>query len=431
MVAAKAGVAGIASAFGPLVIAAGAAYLIWKNWDDIAPRLQPIIDQLMAVGEGLGIVEGKAGRTSEELAKNEGWRTLGEGLRGASDGLQRLADDFDKMNERNAASARARNESIIDGFVSLTEKMNGIAGNIKAVLAGLATSAVASMNKMVDGIQSAVTSRLNAVWQGALEKIETVRAAFFNLWDKVTRRSYIPDMVNDIAAEMARLGSVMVNPATQAARTTTQVMRDMASDVSGILDRLFPEIRKAMTFRSEMALLEASNLAPQAKEEAQYRLRKENLGLNSKVGYSFDLPSGGPKALSLEEMGAGLAKGKKALLAFGDTARVQTVRVGQSFKDMADSTMSALQNMLGAIKGGGFLDILGAAVGLFTQLGSTGLFGKGLAANLNKVPAYAGGTDFHPGGLAMVGERGPELVNMPRERLLRPIANYRTPPTPI
>ena len=31
-----------------------------------------------------------------------------------------------------------------------------------------------------------------------------------------------------------------------------------------------------------------------------------------------------------------------------------------------------------------------------------------------KVPAYATGTPFHPGGLALVGERGPELVKLPR-----------------
>lgn len=31
-----------------------------------------------------------------------------------------------------------------------------------------------------------------------------------------------------------------------------------------------------------------------------------------------------------------------------------------------------------------------------------------------KTPAYASGTSYHPGGTALVGERGPELVNLPR-----------------
>ena len=32
----------------------------------------------------------------------------------------------------------------------------------------------------------------------------------------------------------------------------------------------------------------------------------------------------------------------------------------------------------------------------------------------NQVPGYADGTDYHPGGMAWVGEKGPELVNLPR-----------------
>lgn len=35
-------------------------------------------------------------------------------------------------------------------------------------------------------------------------------------------------------------------------------------------------------------------------------------------------------------------------------------------------------------------------------------------ARTGVIPSYAVGTDYHPGGLAMVGERGPELVNLPR-----------------
>jgi len=76
--------------------------------------------------------------------------------------------------------------------------------------------------------------------------------------------------------------------------------------------------------------------------------------------------------------------------------------------------MQSLSELAQAIKGGGFLDILSAALNFGLQLGSMGVFGKQFAANLNKVPAYAGGTNFHPGGMALVGERGPELVNLPR-----------------
>lgn len=114
---------------------------------------------------------------------------------------------------------------------------------------------------------------------------------------------------------------------------------------------------------------------------------------------------------------------QQSLMETRDTTRevandvdVQTESIARSFDEMAQDTVAALQNMSSSIRSGDFLSILGSVVGLFTQLASTGLFGKGLAARVNtpRVPAYANGTGFHPGGLALVGERGPELVNLPR-----------------
>ena len=41
-----------------------------------------------------------------------------------------------------------------------------------------------------------------------------------------------------------------------------------------------------------------------------------------------------------------------------------------------------------------------------------GLGGKGF--NISEIPMLAKGTDYFKGGLAIVGEQGPELVSMPR-----------------
>ena len=63
------------------------------------------------------------------------------------------------------------------------------------------------------------------------------------------------------------------------------------------------------------------------------------------------------------------------------------------------------------VKGGGFLSILEAVIGLGIQLGSIGAFGKKIKANINaSTPGYANG-GYPSRGLALVGERGPELVN--------------------
>lgn len=46
------------------------------------------------------------------------------------------------------------------------------------------------------------------------------------------------------------------------------------------------------------------------------------------------------------------------------------------------------------------------------------------ATPIPSVPAFARGTDFAPGGVALVGERGPELMNVPRGSQIVP--NYKT-----
>lgn len=69
----------------------------------------------------------------------------------------------------------------------------------------------------------------------------------------------------------------------------------------------------------------------------------------------------------------------------------------------ASSFKEAMGNILGQV-GGSYL--------------SKGL--SGLTSAITGVPGFAGGTNFAPGGLAVVGERGPELVNLPRGSRVTP-----------
>ena len=64
--------------------------------------------------------------------------------------------------------------------------------------------------------------------------------------------------------------------------------------------------------------------------------------------------------------------------------------------------------MSSAVIAEGALKLLFPASGAAKGLGS---FGSGL---LKSAFGFAGGTSFAPGGLSLVGERGPELVNLPR-----------------
>lgn len=261
---------------------------------------------------------------------------------------------------------------------------------------------------MTVSIGRLITGTLGKIWDGALAKIRAVGSGFQWLYDVVVGHSYVPDMIDGIAAEMARLDSVMVAQAGRATSATADKFRDLRDT----LDRLFPEIGKADAFNAELAGIENnSKLTDAQKDEAAQRLWRE-FSSGSPFG------SGSKTAPDFGNMGGPLVDGigatEDAIVSLTERAKVGTVAIAKSFADMAQNTLDSLGKLTSAIKGGGFWDILGAVVGLGVQLGQAGVFGKNVAGFLNKVPAHAMGTSFAPGGLSLVGERGPELVNLPR-----------------
>ncbi|GEC15152.1 tape measure protein [Nitrobacter winogradskyi] len=88
-----------------------------------------------------------------------------------------------------------------------------------------------------------------------------------------------------------------------------------------------------------------------------------------------------------------------------------TRSVADAFKSMSNLILHELARI--AIKKA----ILGPIAGM--------LGGGGGSSILSAIPKFANGTNFAPGGMAIVGERGPELVNLPRGSEVVP--NYRLP----
>jgi hypothetical protein len=89
--------------------------------------------------------------------------------------------------------------------------------------------------------------------------------------------------------------------------------------------------------------------------------------------------------------------------------------VSKGFDTFKSSVASAFEGLItGALS---FKDALGSVLNslanVFAQAASTALF-SGF-----KLPEFANGTNNAPGGMALVGERGPELVNLPRGSQVR------------
>ena len=269
-------------------------------------------------------------------------------------------------------------------------------------------------------VKTWLQDKLGAVWKWVTDKIELVKAAFFGLYDAVVGNSYIPDMVDGIAAQMARLDAVMVAPAKKGTDKVKAAFKQLADDIRPLMAELFPDARALADFTKKRALLNAGINAGGAGgynvDQLQAAQRQLSFSTTEPSTFLEEFIAGGNEPIAnmekiraeLDKLGTAANDNQKAI----DAANVKIVK---SFKDMADATLNALQSLTSAIKGGGFLDILGAVIGLGLQLGSIGAFGKTIQTNINKpTPGFANGTSFAPGGMALVGERGPELVNLPR-----------------
>lgn len=99
-------------------------------------------------------------------------------------------------------------------------------------------------------------------------------------------------------------------------------------------------------------------------------------------------------------------------------SRVEKLRdtFGSAFSSIVTGSKSAKQAL------GDLLQTLATAMAnrAFNQfflkkgIGGSSLFGGAADWLFSSIPGFANGTNNAPGGLAMVGERGPELVNLPR-----------------
>jgi hypothetical protein len=97
-------------------------------------------------------------------------------------------------------------------------------------------AAKAYVGDMVNGVKDWLGNKLKAAFDLVAKPIETARKAFFSLYDAVVGHSYIPDMVNETGAHMARLDENLAKPAahhTKAAASAFEKMRTAVSKTMG------------------------------------------------------------------------------------------------------------------------------------------------------------------------------------------------------
>lgn len=188
-------------------------------------------------------------------------------INAGSEGLDRYSEQARKAGIITADEAK-KLDDMADSWDRLKVKLTVAAAKIIAGFSSIEQAVihwynfrdrvVAAVGQMVTGVSQAITGRLNAVWDSAAKKIQSIGDKFKWLYDVVVGNSYIPDMVAEIGAVMAQLDSALVAPVTDATNKAAEAFRDLQTQVSGLLDRLFPEAADLNQLRSEMATLEVA-----------------------------------------------------------------------------------------------------------------------------------------------------------------------------
>ncbi|MCK9494155.1 MAG: phage tail tape measure protein [Dehalococcoidia bacterium] len=124
------------------------------------------------------------------------------------------------------------------GFGVLWAAITGPVGLVAAAIVGLGTVWMVWGDDIqrivadtITGVREWLGTRFGAIVDGVKEKLDAVTGFFGGMYDAVVGHSYVPDMIEGIGAEFARLGDLMVDPTIAAADEVTGEFAELGQEV--------------------------------------------------------------------------------------------------------------------------------------------------------------------------------------------------------
>lgn len=129
---------------------------------------------------------------------------------------------------------------VIESFGNLGNKtlqLGKYLNDTKYAFIRMVDDSVAAVGRMITEIAASFARLPGVMVAKAKAAAEATKAAFFDMWTAVTRRSYVPDMVQDIANEMSRLQEVLVDPSLHATEKVGAAFQALSGTIGGLFGR--------------------------------------------------------------------------------------------------------------------------------------------------------------------------------------------------
>jgi hypothetical protein len=411
--------------FGTFGIAAGVA----------AGALLPLIANMVNVGGQATTLEDSLGRARDAVGELEAATKnfTGEGLEQVRERYGAITAEIEKLLQRQAQFARNNAEDAARAVAdSVRGELGGFFGRETTGIADLLGversvrqvdnfgNAIRTINPLVREFQEGLAALEGAGGFQAqadaaarlLTLLEENGAAGSELFGQIFQAE---SELRAAAARAAELDTLMGQATDAAGRFAST---DLASGVAAAADqaarlrRLLDQQRadNAVVFDPRDPRFNADRAAFARQQEA-FR-REQELAERTSVPRvarsgggggggraAAPDPLGGMDPEFLSQVAASVSGVTSEVSALGETTKALSSAAGDAFVSFVTGAESARDALKGLLSDFGRVLAQQAFQGFGTAL---------------KLPGFANGTNFAPGGLAVVGERGPEIVNLPR-----------------
>ena len=346
-------IAGVAAALGPLVAGIGLTMA----------ALAPLAGAIMALISPLGLLA--AGVTAAAGAIYANWDSLKESFPAIAGIIEGALDGLLAVFGRLSAASEILVVGIVGHFRLLGEM-------IEALLTGDLSGALDAGSEIVRGFGRTV--------------VEILRA-----------------LVGDIADAALNIGHEIVAGIQRGLKEKWQGLKD---SVVGMGSGMKNWLKKELRINSPSKVFQ---------ELGQGVVEGLVKGIDGGSDLIKGAASGMSDALSFGGFVHSAERAESAFTGIGEAASGAFGRIGQLFAEGVRGATSLREALGGVLKSLGQVLLRQAQTSLTNAFGGSKSIGGSIVSGLfSGLMGFATGTPYAPGGLSLVGERGPELVDLPR-----------------